>query len=108
MSLTVGLCFNLRDMKRDRRLGYDTSQIMKITMSQTLYFWLAASVFGVLQEIVTVTIWGEESRRAGYSGELDWFDMSAYAIGAIIVTLNYLWFRSRIPTRVQWQSSGSA
>lgn len=108
MSLTVGLCFNLRDMKRDRRLGYDTSQIMKITMSQTLYFWLAASVFGVLQEIVTVAIWGEESRRAGYSGELDWFDMSAYAIGAIIVTLNYLWFRSRIPTRVQWQSSGSA
>ena len=108
MSLTVGLCFNLRDMKRDPRLGCDTPQIMKSTMNQTLYYWLAASAFGILQEIATVAIWGEESRRAGYSGKLDWFDMSAYAIGATIVTLNHLWFRSRTPSWVQRQSSASA
>src|SRR5687768_9392204 len=101
LSLTVGPCFNLRDIKRDRQLGYSQRHIVNYTMNFTLGYWFIATAFGFVQEIVTVTILDGLARRAGYSGKLDWFDLSSYAIGATIVTLNHLWFRRRILAKLR-------
>lgn len=101
LSLTWGSCLILRDIKRKRLAGYDKPHIIRHSLSTSFCYWLLLATLGAIQEVLTVVIWGENARAAGYSGEIDWFDLSAYAIGSAIITLNYLWFKPRILAKVQ-------
>jgi hypothetical protein len=106
LSLIVALFFVLLEWKK--RYNHFESGLRRVRVAQSamnhvLYYWTFSTVFGVGQEIVAVTIWGESSKAAGYSGKLDWFDLSAYAIGMLIVTLNYLRLKPRIIAKMQRQ-----
>ncbi len=103
LSLIFALGFALRDMKPDEQLSQNELCInwARYAMNQSWYYWLLASAFGVTQEIVTVAIWGEHAKAMGYSGKVDWFDLSAYAIGVIVVTANHLLLKPRVLTRMQ-------
>lgn len=104
----IGALFALLTMRTQR--GYTRSHIetARYAMNMVLCYWLISSGVGVGIEILTVTIWGANVEAAGYSGKLDWFDLSAYAVGAIIVIANYAWLKPRILTKMRQQDSVNA
>ncbi len=103
LSLIWSQTLSLSRMSSYRGLGYAQRRIKtaQTAMNMSLYYWSFSTLTGFGIEILTVTIWGDDYKAKGYSGELDWFDLSAYAIGATIVTLNYLWFKPRILKKMQ-------
>lgn len=104
LSMIVALIYAL--VEKQWRYGHLPQAARRIklarsAMNQVLWYWLISAGSGISLEIVTATIWDEGAKAAGYSGKLDWFDLSAYLVGALIVTLNHLWFKRRIIAKMQ-------
>ena len=103
ISMIWAMFFTLLSMRPNARFTRNQMRIKtaRYAMNMSLFYWIFSTCTGVAIEILTVTIWGEDSKAAGYSGELDWFDLSAYAVGLTIVVTNYLWLKPRVIAKMR-------
>lgn len=103
--MMVGLWFLPYMMRKYMYASYRV-QRMKQTdsvMTGVLLGWTLGTVVCAGYEILMITVWREKTLAEGYSGSLDWLDISAYAIAEAIMIINYLRVRPWVQGRVRRQ-----
>jgi hypothetical protein len=55
-----------------------------------LVVWALTTLAGIAYEIYTITYDREEAIKMGYSGKIDWWDIAAFALGFVLMCINYL------------------
>ncbi|HKX23706.1 MAG TPA: hypothetical protein VJM46_00565 [Candidatus Saccharimonadales bacterium] len=101
--MLVGLWLVPYIMRRNAGLSWSAWRIKQAGAVMTGVFagWTLGTIVCGGYEVLMITIWREQTLAEGYSGSLDWIDMSAYAIAEAIMIINFLRVRPWVLKKAQ-------